>query len=109
MRSGNDTIMIICDVIVDIVRPNEVLLFGSGADNTMHDESDLDFLVVVDDNVGDKDITVRREIYTKNIRIPLDIVYVTSEALSLKLSMHDSAFEYLYNNAKVIYASSREL
>jgi len=99
--SEND-IMKISDTIIRIAQPQKLLLFGSGATGTMNSESDLDFLVVTE-HCSDEDVRVRRELYRQNVRIPLDIIYVTPEALSAKLSTNDPAFNDLYYNAKVMY------
>ena len=90
------------DTIIRIAQPQKLLLFGSGANGTMTSESDLDFLVVTD-HFDNEDVQVRRELYRQNIRIPLDIIYVTSTSLSDKLKTNDSAFNDLYYNAKVMY------
>ena len=99
--SEND-IMKISDTIIRIAHPQKLLLFGSGATGTMKSDSDLDFLVVTE-HCSDEDVQVRRELYRQNVRIPLDIIYVTPEALSAKLSTNDPAFNDLYHNAKVMY------
>lgn len=99
--SEND-IMKISDTIIRIAHPQKLLLFGSGATGTMNSESDLDFLVVTE-YCSDEDVQIRRELYHQNVRIPLDIIYVTPEALSAKLSTNDPAFNDLYYNAKVMY------
>jgi predicted nucleotidyltransferase len=91
--SEND-IMKISDTIIRIAHPQKLLLFGSGATGTMNSESDLDFLVVTE-HCSDEDVQVRRELY-RHVRIPLDIIYVTPEALSAKLSTNDPAFNDLY-------------
>ena len=90
------------DTIIRISQPQKLLLFGSGANGTMTSESDLDFLVVTD-HFDNEDVQVRRELYRQNIRIPLDIIYVTPNSLSDKLKTNDSAFNDLYYNAKVMY------
>lgn len=99
--SEND-IMKISDTIIRIAQPQKLLLFGSGATGTMNSESDLDFLVVTE-HCSDEDVQVRCELYRQNVRIPLDIIYVTPEALSAKLSTNDPTFNDLYYNAKVMY------
>lgn len=99
--SEND-IMKISDTIIRIAQPQKLFLFGSGATGTMSEESDLDFLVVTD-HCEDEDVQVRRELHRQNIRIPLDIIYVTPAALSDKLATNDPAFNELYHNAKVMY------
>ncbi|MDD5211604.1 MAG: nucleotidyltransferase domain-containing protein [Sulfuricurvum sp.] len=99
--SEND-IAQIGDTIIRIAQPQKLLLFGSGANGTMNSESDLDFLVITD-HFDNEDVKVRRELYRQNLRIPLDIIYVTPSALSDKLKTNDSAFNELYYNAKVMY------
>ncbi len=92
----------ISNTIIRIAHPQKLLLFGSGATATMNSESDLDFLVITE-HCNNEDVQVRRELYRQNVRIPLDIIYVTPEALSVKLSTNDPAFNELYSNAKVMY------
>lgn len=99
--SEND-IAKIGDTIIRIAQPQKLLLFGSGANGRMKSESDLDFLVITD-HFDNEDVQVRRELYRQNIRIPLDIIYVTPNSLSDKLKTNDPAFNDLYYNAKVMY------
>lgn len=90
------------ETIIRIAQPQKLLLFGSGSNGSMSNESDLDFLVVTD-HFDNEDVQVRRELYRQNVRVPLDIIYVTPAALSDKLKTNEPAFNDLYFNAKVMY------
>ncbi|MDD4969796.1 MAG: nucleotidyltransferase domain-containing protein [Paludibacter sp.] len=71
---------VICETIVRIVHPEQIYLFGSAARGEVNDESDLDIMVVTD-HCNDEDVLVRRELYQAGIRIPLDLVYVSPDAI----------------------------
>ena len=64
--------------IVEVSRPKKVILFGSYARQTLHIHSDLDILIVVDDEVKDtreESIRIRRQL--RGILMPMDIVVVS--------------------------------
>ena len=69
--------------IVEVAKPDRIILFGSGARGELGPDSDLD-LLVVKTGVEHRG-RLAQEIYVKlfGIAIPVDVVVVTSEDLHL--------------------------
>jgi uncharacterized protein len=61
--------------LVQALRPDEIYLFGSRANGTPHRHSDLDLLVVVPDDAGDRhELAARGYFALCDVRIPIDLV-----------------------------------
>ncbi len=61
--------------LVETLDPLEIYLFGSHARGRPHAHSDLDFLVVVPDEAGDRhDLTGRGYIALYGLSVPIDLV-----------------------------------
>lgn len=67
------------DQIVSVFHPNKIIIFGSVARNSAHDESDLDILVVMNSEL--KPTKRAGEVYkaTSSIDLPMDIIVLTPE------------------------------
>ena len=65
------------DQIVSVFHPNKIIIFGSVARNSAHDESDLDILVVMNSEL--KPTKRAGEVYkaTSSIDLPMDIIVLT--------------------------------
>ncbi len=66
----------------DVVEPVRVILFGSAARGEMHENSDIDVLVVIDEDLKCRDIT--GDIYRKLIgySLPVDVIVATEDDLT---------------------------
>jgi predicted nucleotidyltransferase len=61
--------------LVETLHPLEIYLFGSHARGTPHPDSDLDFLVVVPDDAGDRhELAGRGYIALYGLSVPIDLV-----------------------------------
>ncbi len=61
--------------LVAALRPEEIYLFGSHAQGTAHRHSDLDLLVVVSDDAGDRhELAARGYLALYGVRVPIDLV-----------------------------------
>ena len=68
-------------VIVDIARPELVILFGSYAEGTQREDSDMDLLVVAEtDSPAELTVRMRRGIRDLFRPLPLDILVYPPEA-----------------------------
>jgi predicted nucleotidyltransferase len=69
--------------IVETAAPAKVILFGSYTRGTLHPHSDLDIMVVMNDNsVHPRKESVRIRRALKGIMMPMDIVVVSLEKLA---------------------------
>jgi uncharacterized protein len=93
----------IANQIVNKYNPDKVILFGSYANGTFNDNSDLDFIVIKDTNLPKhkRGIEIRRLFY--GLTIPLDFkIYSSSEFEQEK----NNKFSFLYSalsESKILY------
>jgi uncharacterized protein len=61
--------------LVDALRPERIYLFGSHAGGTPNKDSDLDFLIVVPDGMGDPwELAAQGRSSLWGLRVPVDIL-----------------------------------
>ncbi len=84
----------IVDVIVESVRPQRVILFGSRVRQDYREDSDYDFMVVKNDVKNEREISrkIYKALFTKKIKQSVDIVVVDSK--KLKNNLQNSCFIY---------------
>lgn len=58
--------------ILDVCRPKRIILFGSAVTGTMGPESDIDFIVIEDDDPNEKTLIVREA--CGGLSRPVDVV-----------------------------------
>lgn len=82
-------------------KPRAIVLFGSAARGELHEDSDLDILIVQDTDLAfsDRIRRLRSEIRT---RIPLDIIVLTPQEAE-DLPKRSSFFAQIINEGKIIY------
>ncbi|MBI5540744.1 MAG: nucleotidyltransferase domain-containing protein [Bacteroidia bacterium] len=91
---NEDLIKMIIDKLSGTIKPLKIILFGSYASGTPNKDSDLDILVVIDDNYYPKDYNENMEIYLKvssvlsdiKKKFPIDLIVHTK-------SMHEKFIE----------------
>jgi len=73
----------IVDTIVQVARPERVILFGSRAKGTARNESVYDFLVVVRDIRNEREVSRRiyRAFLDRRVEAAVDVVVVNAETL----------------------------
>ena len=70
-------------IIVPLVHPKRIILFGSAARGQMHEDSDLDVLVVMRDGVRRNSVCDRIYLKLWGFGFPKDIVVVTEGDVAL--------------------------
>lgn len=102
----NEQINLLKDVIVETMRPKKIYLFGSYADGTANEDSDVDLLV----EVAHSDLPKRKrtsEIYKKisnSSFVDTDILVRTTEEIEYFKSIENSFLTTIIKEAKVVYA-----
>ena len=92
------------EAIVHAVKPRQIILFGSGARGELRAESDVDLLVVTnDDNQNNIDTT--SAIYTAlpSKRLPTDILVVTPQQITLNWNNPGCAIRPAVEEGRVLY------
>ncbi|MFH1438065.1 MAG: nucleotidyltransferase domain-containing protein [Pseudomonadota bacterium] len=92
--------------IVDLFKPDKVILFGSHARGTAGPESDVDLLIVmrVAGSKREKQVEVRLALH--DIRISKDIIVVTPEEFEKHRSIAGTIVMPAVKEGKVLYARS---
>jgi len=87
----------IVDTIVQVARPERVILFGSRAKGTARNESDYDFLVVVRDIRNEREVSRRiyRAFLDRRVGAAVDVVVVNAGTLE----QHKESPFYIYRQA----------
>ena len=81
--------------------PDKIILFGSYAYGTPHEDSDVDILVVMPArNQIDQAIRIDREI---DPPFPLDLIVRTPKTLAWRLKEGDSFLQEIFARGKVLY------
>ena len=95
----------ICQQIINLVSPISIYLFGSSIKNEMNENSDIDWMIVLDD----KDINRRKvsQFLYKNIKrqkFPCDFIVTNTEQLEKQKNNIGLIYYYILNEGKCIYA-----
>jgi predicted nucleotidyltransferase len=87
----------IVETIVQVSRPERVILFGSRAKGTARGESDYDFLVVVQGIRNEREVSRRiyRALLDKRVGAAVDVVVVSTGTLK----QHKESPFYVYRQA----------
>lgn len=93
--------------LVQVLKPRQVYLFGSCASGRFTDGSDIDLLVVVPDDAGDKLANTRKAYQaTSDLPYPKDII-VDCESIFQKRSKWVSSIEReVLETGKLVYGRS---
>jgi len=87
----------IVETIVQVARPERVILFGSRATEMARDESDYDFLVVVQGIRNEREVSRRiyRALLDRRVGAAVDVVVVNAGTLE----QHKESPFYVYRQA----------
>ena len=94
--------------IIDLYRPEKVILFGSYAYGTPDTGSDLDLLIIkeTDERPIDRRVTVRQIAYTPRRDLPFSPLVITPQELEQRLELGDPFYHEIVNRGKVLYAQA---
>jgi len=92
--------------LVETLHPLEIYLFGSHAHGTPHRHSDLDFLVVVPDDAGDRhELAGQGYIAMAGLSVPIDIVVFHRREIERWRSVQFSLPHTALETGKLLYAA----
>lgn len=89
--------------LIDRIRPERVVLFGSYAEGNARADSDIDLLVIVESDLRRDH---RQEAISQALRprrVPVDILAYTPEAVRRCLELPDSFVRHILTSGKVLY------
>lgn len=93
--------------IVQEYHPLKVILFGSYAYGTPHEDSDIDMLVIKEtsERFIDRWVAVQELIADSERRTPVEAIVVTPDELTQRLARGDQFFQEIVARGEVLYAA----
>jgi len=89
--------------IIKFIEPQKIILFGSYANGTPTDESDLDFLIIKDSTLPSYMQNRRLRKLLSDLRIPVDIIVKTSNEFELYKDIIGTIIYPANKFGKIIY------
>lgn len=93
--------------IIEVSKPQKLILFGSYVRGKMHSNSDLDILVVTGDEIENprkESVRIRRAL--KGILMSMDILVVSENRLEELANIPGLIYREAIRNGRVVYESS---
>jgi predicted nucleotidyltransferase len=92
--------------ILTVVKPQRIILFGSGARKTMEPDSDLDLLIVMPDGIHRRNTSVKIYKALRGIGVPKDVIVVTDQDVMAYRFNPSLILKPALEEGKVLYASA---
>ena len=92
--------------IIEVSHPRKIIIFGSYISGNMHRDSDLDILVVTDDDVNNprnESVRIRRAL--KGILMSMDILVIPEQQLFILAQVPGLIYREILTCGKVVYES----
>ena len=93
--------------LVETIQPEKVILFGSAARNELYDCSDIDFILIFENELKFKE--QRKKFYKNKIKfsIPIDLIWTTQTVFDLKKDIGGVFFD-AHREGKILYAKEHK-
>jgi predicted nucleotidyltransferase len=88
---------------VQIAEPDEIILFGSMAQGTHDVYSDLDILIVNDEQFQKKQITARVEQFAQQLALSADVLIYSKSDLKKAIDQPHSFVAGICQSGKIVY------
>jgi predicted nucleotidyltransferase len=95
----------VVDQVVNLARPDRVILFGSAAEGCAGPDRDLDFLVVVSEDRDVREVTDRLNVGVRPRPMPCDFVVVTPSVLRRHRRTPGLIYGEILKRGRKVYAS----
>lgn len=104
-RSEKNTLKEIVDTIVESSHPQKIVLFGSRAKKTHHQESDYDFMIIKQGVKNEREVSrqIRKALFNKKIRLGIDLVVIDSEKLKTHKDNSYLIYFWALKEGKILY------
>jgi predicted nucleotidyltransferase len=104
---SNADIQRVVDLVVETVRPERVVLFGSAARGEAQDGSDVDMMVVVAD--GSNELAIAKQLYLelgrRRVGVGVDFVVTTSTRFERQKARFWSVFHDVARDGRELYVA----
>lgn len=92
--------------IVKNYNPEKIILFGSYADGNPTSESDIDLLIITENDKSNWDVSVDISLLLKH-SFPIDIIVKTPDEVKKRIKMGDFFLKNILKNGKLLYERTR--
>lgn len=95
----------VVDAIVEDVRPEKIIIFGSVANRTARPDSDVDMLIVMDTDKRpvERSFAIERALFSRNLLIDRDIIVVTPAEFEDRVDDEYSFVHHAFKTGVVAY------
>ncbi|MCX6761486.1 MAG: nucleotidyltransferase domain-containing protein [Candidatus Moranbacteria bacterium] len=100
----NEKIQEVADKIVKEYQPEKIILFGSYAWGTPHEDSDVDLFIIKETQVAPlARIEMVDKIFSRR-EFPMDFLVYTPEQVERRIAIKDLFIKDVITNGKILYA-----
>ncbi len=93
----------IAKVIADNYHPEKIILFGSYAEGSPNEDSDLDFLVIKETNVLQHKRPREIRKFLRGMKTPMDIIVYTKSEIEKWKNVKQAFISQILEKGKVVY------
>ena len=105
-KIDEQTVQQIVSRLVEVLHPEEIYVFGSQASGKTHKHSDLDLLIVVNDDAGDlHELAGRGYIALSYIGLPVDLVFYRRKSMEKWVPVRFSLPYEATHKGRLVYAA----
>lgn len=93
------------DAIAKGVKPRAIIIFGSVADRTARDDSDIDMIVVMDTDTPYfyRNIQIQRILRANGLKVDRDVIVLTPDEFEERVNDRHSFIHEIYSKGYVAY------
>ena len=92
-----------------ISEPEQIILFGSLANNTNNVHSDLDLLVISDDITSKKQIAEKIKQYAREFAISADVLVYSKDQIKSESEQPFSFIASILKSGRIVYQNEKKL
>lgn len=98
-----EQINVVVERIIENIKPEKVILFGSYAYGQPDENSDLDILIVKNTDIpaSKRGMEVRK--FLRGMKIPIDVIIYTQKEIDEWKDTKAAFINHIFNNGKVLY------
>ena len=104
MMSTDEVIQTMVERIVALMHPQQVILFGSQARGDAGPDSDVDLLVVMEDDVDRRRANIDIRVALADMPLPKDIIVTNPHEISTRGQLCSTVLYVALHDGKVLYA-----
>ena len=100
------TLKKIIDYAVEIAEPEMIILFGSMANGMINSFSDVDLLIISENNLMKMDITVGIASYSSELSLKTDVLIYSRSEIERETQKPNSFIKAIIKSGEVVYKNN---